>query len=80
MIEIALARLEIVIEDVGTGIDDRLVGGVIDAKYDNYRLDEQWTSYGWNVFALDDGNDYDQILAALHTMESWDPEDRRPMM
>jgi transketolase len=32
------------------------------------------------VFALDDGNDYDQILAALQTMEAWDPEDRRPMI
>jgi transketolase len=73
-------RLRLFLSDNNAGIDDRLIGGVIDAKYDSYRLDEQWTSYGWNVFALDDGNDYDQILAALQTMESWDPEDRRPMI
>lgn len=73
-------RLRLFLSDNNAGIDDSLIGGVIDGKYDNYRLDEQWTSYGWNVFALDDGNDYDQILAALQTMESWDPEDRRPMI
>ncbi len=73
-------RLRLFLSDNNAGIDDSLIGGVIDGKYDSYRLDEQWTSYGWNVFALDDGNDYDQILAALQTMESWDPEDRRPMI
>ena len=41
---------------------------------------DQWTSYGWNVFTLDDGNDYDQVVAALKTMEDWDPKDRRPMI
>jgi transketolase len=73
-------RLRLFLSDNNAGIDDHLIGGVIDAKYDSYRLDEQWTSYGWNVFALDDGNDYDQILAALQTMEAWDPDDRRPMI
>ena len=27
-----------------------------------------------------DGNDYDQVVAALKTMEDWDPNDRRPMI
>jgi transketolase len=73
-------RLRILLSNNNAGIDDRLVGGVIDAKYDRYKLEDQWTSYGWNVFALDNGNDYDQILSALNTMEDWDPEDRRPMI
>ena len=53
---------------------------VIASKYDHYRLVDQWTSYGWNVFTLDDGNDYDQVVAALKTMDDWDPKDRRPMV
>ena len=73
-------RLRILLSENNAGIDDTLVGGVIDAKYDGYQIEEQWTSYGWNVFALKDGNDYDQILAALKTMEDWDPQDRRPMI
>jgi transketolase len=56
------------------------VGGVIASKYDRYQIDDQWTSYGWNVFALEHGNNYDQILATLKTMEDWDPADRRPMI
>jgi transketolase len=73
-------RLRILFSDNNSGIDDSLLGGVIDAKYDRYRLIDQWTSYGWNVFSLDDGNDYGQIAAALKTMEEWDPADRRPMI
>ncbi len=73
-------RLRILLSYNNAGIDDTLLGGVIDTKYDSYQLEEQWTSYGWNVFALDDGNDYDQILAVLKTMEDWNPDDRRPMI
>jgi len=49
-------------------------------KFTGYRLVDQWTSYGWNVFTLPDGNDYDQIVNVLKTMETWDPADRRPMI
>jgi transketolase len=73
-------RLRILLSNNNAGIDDALIGGVINAKYDSYQLEAQWTSYGWNVFALEDGNDYDQILAALKTMQDWDPADRRPMV
>lgn len=73
-------RLRILLSENNAGIDDTLTGGVIDAKYDAYQIEEQWTSYGWNVFALKDGNDYDQILSALNTMEGWDAKDRRPMI
>ena len=41
------------------GINSALVGGVIASKYDRYQIDDQWTSYGWNVFALEHGNNYD---------------------
>ena len=34
---------------------------------DGYVLRDQWTSYGWNVFALVDGHDYKQILRVLKT-------------
>jgi transketolase len=73
-------RLRVMFSDNNAGIDDSLLGGVIAAKYDRYRLIDQWTSYGWNVFTLDDGNDYDQVVAALKTMDDWDPTDRRPMV
>jgi hypothetical protein len=65
--------------DNNAGIDDSLIGGVIDRRYEGYRLIEQWTSYGWNVFVVQDGNAYDQVVAVLKTMEHWDPADRRPM-
>ena len=73
-------RLRILFSDNNNGIDDSLLGGVISTKYDHYRIVDQWTSYGWNVFALDDGNDYGQVMAALKTMEEWDYRDRRPMI
>ena len=73
-------RLRILLSYNNAGIDDTLVGGVIDSKYKQYELEEQWTSYGWNVFSLENGNDYDQVLAVLKTMEDWDPEDLRPMI
>jgi transketolase len=73
-------RLRILLSENNAGIDDTLRGGVIDAKYDSYQIEEQWTSYGWNVFGLKDGNDYEQIIAALKTMEDWDATDRRPMI
>ena len=72
-------RLRVMISDNNAGIDDSLIGGVIDAKYDGYDLVEQWTSYGWNVFVVENGNDYGQVVTALKTMEDWDPKDRRPM-
>ncbi len=73
-------RLRIFLSDNNAGIDDALIGGVVPRKFDGYRLVDQWTSYGWNVFSLADGHDYDQIAAVLETMEDWDPADRRPMI
>jgi transketolase len=73
-------RLRVMFSDNNAGIDDSLLGGVIASKYDHYRLVDQWTSYGWNVFSIPDGHDYAQIVGALKTMEEWDPADRRPMI
>jgi transketolase len=73
-------RLRVMISDNNAGIDDSLLGGVIDTKYSAYRLIDQWTSYGWNVFEVKDGNDYGQVVSALRTLERWDPSDRRPMV
>ena len=73
-------RLRVILSDNNAGIDDALLGGVVDRKYDAYRLIDQWTSYGWNVFAVEDGNNYDQVVAAMKTLEDWDPADRRPMI
>ena len=55
-------RLRVMLSDNNAGIDDSLIGGVIDRKYEGYRLIDQWTSYGWNVFVVQDGNDYDQVV------------------
>ncbi|HRW04896.1 MAG TPA: hypothetical protein P5121_07370 [Caldilineaceae bacterium] len=74
-------RLRLLLSINNAGIDDALLGGVIDEKYaDAYDLVEQWRSYGWNVFTIENGNDYDQVVAALKTMEEWDVNDRRPMV
>jgi transketolase len=73
-------RLRIFLSDNNAGIDDALIGGVVARKFEGYRLADQWTSYGWNVFTLPDGHDYDQIVGVLTTMEEWDPTDRRPMI
>ncbi|MGE3540998.1 MAG: hypothetical protein AB7N91_26630 [Candidatus Tectimicrobiota bacterium] len=73
-------RLRILLSQNNAGIDDTLLGGVVPATYDRYQIEAQWTSYGWNVFALPDANNYDQVMAALQTMEDWDAADRRPMI
>jgi transketolase len=73
-------RLRIFLSDNNAGIDDSLLGGVVSSKFKDYRLIDQWTSYGWNVFPLADGHDYDQIVGVLKTMEESDPDDRRPMI
>jgi transketolase len=73
-------RLRLLLSYNNAGIDDVLLGGVVDQKFDSYRLVDQWTSYGWNVLMLSNGNDYSQILTALKTMEDWDNDDRRPMI
>jgi transketolase len=73
-------RLRILLSDNNAGIDDALLGGVIARRYDGYNLVDQWTSYGWNVFTLKNGNDYGQIVTTLKAMEDWDPSDRRPMI
>jgi transketolase len=73
-------RLRIFFSDNNAGIDDALIGGVVNTKFDGYELRDQWTSYGWNVFDLADGANYSQILDVMQTMENWDPADRRPMI
>ena len=76
-------RLRVMISDNNAGIDDCLIGGkiggVIAAGYDGYDLVSQWTSYGWNVFTLQNGNDYGQVAAVLKAMDAVDPKDRRPV-
>ena len=73
-------RLRIMLSFNNAGIDDSLIGGVVPDTLDGYRIADQWASYGWNVLSLDNGNDYDQVLGVLKTMEDWDPDDRRPMI
>jgi transketolase len=73
-------RLRVFLSDNNAGIDDALLGGVVSRKFQGYRLVDQWTSYGWNVFTMSDGHDYDQIVGTLRAMEEWDPADRRPMI
>src|SRR5215831_14814641 len=73
-------RLRIFFSDNNAGIDDALIGGVVSRKFEGYKLIDQWTSYGWNVFSIPDGHDYDQIVGVLKTMEEWDSTDRRPMI
>ncbi len=73
-------RLRVMFSYNNAGIDDALLGGVIDSKFTGYDLVEQWTSYGWNVYTLADGHDYDQLVGVLNAMDASDPGDRRPMI
>ena len=73
-------RLRIFFSYNNAGIDDSLVGGVINSKYEGYDIAQQWSSYGWNVLGIDDGNDFDDVFAALKVMEEWPENDRRPMV
>ena len=73
-------RLRVLMSYNNAGIDDELVGGVIQPQYDSYRIVDQWTSYGWNVFTVEDANDMEQVVAAFKAMEDTDPSDRRPMI
>ena len=78
-------RLRVMVSDNNAGIDDCLIGGtiggVIASQFcDGYDLVSQWTSYGWNVFTLSNGNDYGEVTAALKAMDEVDPHDRRPIV
>ena len=78
-------RLRVMVSDNNAGIDDCLIGGkiggVIASQFcEVYDLVSQWTSYGWNVFTLANGNDYGEVTAALKAMDEVDPQDRRPIV
>ncbi|MDP6663450.1 MAG: hypothetical protein FI707_06195 [SAR202 cluster bacterium] len=73
-------RLRLLLSYNNAGIDDELIGGVVNSDFESYKLEDQWASYGWNVLTIEDGNDYDQVVAALKTMEDWDRSDDRPMI
>jgi transketolase len=73
-------RLRIMFSENNAGIDDSLIGGVIDSKYTGYDLIEQWRSYGWQVLTMSNGHDYDQIVTTLKAMDDLDPADRRPVI
>jgi transketolase len=73
-------RLRVMFSENNAGIDDSMLGGVIDSKFTDYDYVGQWRSYGWNVMTMANGHDYDEIVSHLKTMEDWDPADRRPMI
>ena len=73
-------RLRVILSDNNAGIDDVLLGGVIDRKFTGYNLVDQWTSYGWNVLTIENGGDYGQVVGMLEAMEAIDPADRRPVI
>jgi transketolase len=78
-------RLRVMLSDNNAGIDDCLIGGpiggVISSQFcEVYDLVSQWTSYGWNVFTLSNGNDYGEVTAALKAMDEVDRQDRRPIV
>src|SRR6185295_13520537 len=73
-------RLRLMFSMNNAGIDDSLIGGVIDSKYTDYDFVGQWKSYGWNVLTMANGHDYDQIVSALKAMDDIDPNDRRPVI
>ena len=73
-------RLRVMFSENNAGIDDSLIGGVIDSKYTGYDFVDQWKSYGWNVMTMANGNDYEEVVNALKAMDDIDPDDRRPVI
>ncbi|MBI20706.1 MAG: hypothetical protein CL780_00470 [Chloroflexi bacterium] len=73
-------RLRIFLSFNNSGIDDELIGSVIKSEYDGYVIEDQWSSYGWNVLKIENGNSYQEIISGLKLMEKWDPSDNRPMI
>jgi transketolase len=71
-------RLRVLMSYNNAGIDDELIGSVV--KEDTYDIENQWSSYGWKVIRVDNATDYDQVVAALKTMEDADESDRRPII
>ena len=71
-------RLRVMISDNNAGIDDCLIGGkmggvIASQVLRRLRSGDQWTSYGWNVFTLSNGNDYGEVAAALKAMDEVGP-------
>ena len=73
-------RLRVLLSYNNAGIDDELVGSVVQNEFADYDIHSQWSSYGWNVIEVADGNDYAEVATALTQMENWDESDRRPML
>lgn len=73
-------RLRLMLSFNNAGIDEELIGSIIGPQFEAYRIEDQWASYGWNVLSIENGNDYDQVISVMKTMEDWDPADPRPMM
>ena len=73
-------RLRVLLSYNNAGIDDELIGSVIQEEFTDYDIGAQWSSYGWNVISVDNGNDYAQVAHGLARMEGWDESDRRPML
>ena len=73
-------RLRIFLSNNNAGIDDSLIGGVVKSEFKGYDIAQQWSSYGWNVLDIQNGNDFGDIFAGLKLMEDWPEDDRRPMV
>jgi transketolase len=65
-------RLRLFFSYNNAGIDDALIGGVLDAKYGPlYTIREQWTSYGWTVTECD-GDSFADLERAYRTVDQID--------
>jgi transketolase len=74
-------RFRLYFSDNNAGIDDAMIGGVIDKQYaSQYDYANQFYSYGWNVFEVENGGDYKQVASAFKKMEEWPATDKRPMV
>jgi len=72
-------RLRVMFSDKNAASTTRCLGGVIASNYDHYNL-LTVPSYGWNVSRWMTATTTNQVVAALKTMDDWDPKDRRPMI
>ncbi len=60
-------RLRIFLSYNNAGIDDSLIGGVVKSEFKGYDIAQQWSSYGWNVLDIQNGNDFG-VIAKLEKL------------
>ena len=72
-------RLRLFVSFNNAGIDDSLIGGVVPDNQ-GYHIGQQFESYGWKVYYLEDGSNYRDLLETFKQLDEHPFEDKRPLV